>query len=566
MTPEETFLQDIIAHPEDDTPRLIFADWLEEREDPRGQLIRLQCEMATSPKWTDDYFDLWDQEYFLMARHQGAWREELPSHYGIAWGDFHRGFVDSISSYGIEPFLNHGAEVCAAAPITQLRLISAASPSQNEDHLWQEMAQCPALEAIRHLDLSFQWLGDSEQQLFSSRYLEGLEGLDLTESRGSPEAIERLAQSCPGLRALVLDHFNLEEETPLALPQLQHLNLRRTFYPRGPLQYLLEKCHFPRLQKLHLGEGALSAPSAQQFAEFQGFPELRDLDLRACGLGDSGIQVLTNGPMLESVQRLILRGNEISDEGAMAIAQSPRLRNLTELDLTANCITEKGAIAILESPHLTGLQHLLLHFNQISDQFRRAIEKAPCIQALGVQFGSNAPRTWPYDPERRMPVRVGALYWLLPGRFHDGQDALIRPHQANGSHQAELLTFDHTGYLTDYEEIPLPAPDRQPEYDFQDYPLDQAAEHLYDLHRFSPATVEVLDFGTGDIETQWSFHAFYGGVDQLIEDPESARDALYEQEIADMESFCRQWIASEEFCMVWGDDRWAHSNGHFHSS
>ena len=45
----ENFLTDIIEHPDDDTPRLIYADWLEEHgttdaERERGEFIRLQCQ------------------------------------------------------------------------------------------------------------------------------------------------------------------------------------------------------------------------------------------------------------------------------------------------------------------------------------------------------------------------------------------------------------------------------------------------------------------------------------------------------------------------------------------
>ena len=45
MTPDDAFLQAIVEAPDDDTPRLIYADWLEERGDPRGEFIRLQCRL-----------------------------------------------------------------------------------------------------------------------------------------------------------------------------------------------------------------------------------------------------------------------------------------------------------------------------------------------------------------------------------------------------------------------------------------------------------------------------------------------------------------------------------------
>lgn len=39
-----SFLHQIKAEPEDDSLRLIFADWLEEQNDPRGPLMRHQCD------------------------------------------------------------------------------------------------------------------------------------------------------------------------------------------------------------------------------------------------------------------------------------------------------------------------------------------------------------------------------------------------------------------------------------------------------------------------------------------------------------------------------------------
>ena len=51
-TEAEAFLQRVRAYPDDDTPRLIFADWLEEQEDrlpgaaDRARFIRVQVALA----------------------------------------------------------------------------------------------------------------------------------------------------------------------------------------------------------------------------------------------------------------------------------------------------------------------------------------------------------------------------------------------------------------------------------------------------------------------------------------------------------------------------------------
>ena len=48
----QSFLDDILAHPHDDAPRLIYADWIEERgEAERAQFIRRQIHNARESAW-----------------------------------------------------------------------------------------------------------------------------------------------------------------------------------------------------------------------------------------------------------------------------------------------------------------------------------------------------------------------------------------------------------------------------------------------------------------------------------------------------------------------------------
>src|SRR5438552_3287196 len=49
MTPEDVFLIDILAHPDEVAPRLIYADWLEDQDDPRATWIRRGCEVLAAP-------------------------------------------------------------------------------------------------------------------------------------------------------------------------------------------------------------------------------------------------------------------------------------------------------------------------------------------------------------------------------------------------------------------------------------------------------------------------------------------------------------------------------------
>ena len=43
------FLDSLIASPKDAAPWLVYADWLDERGDPRGEYLRLVHDLARSP-------------------------------------------------------------------------------------------------------------------------------------------------------------------------------------------------------------------------------------------------------------------------------------------------------------------------------------------------------------------------------------------------------------------------------------------------------------------------------------------------------------------------------------
>jgi len=64
MTDDEAFIRAIVDAPNDDAPRLIYADWLDERGDPRGEYLRAETEWAKpwrereQPKYSAHVWDL----------------------------------------------------------------------------------------------------------------------------------------------------------------------------------------------------------------------------------------------------------------------------------------------------------------------------------------------------------------------------------------------------------------------------------------------------------------------------------------------------------------------------
>src|SRR5262245_32995116 len=94
MNPEKAFLQAIIDNPDDDAPRLIYADWLEEHGDgPQAEFIRLQCQLARMDEFDPDRIALRDREEALLQAYGSQWQSEVPLEVRLPGEPFRRGFV-----------------------------------------------------------------------------------------------------------------------------------------------------------------------------------------------------------------------------------------------------------------------------------------------------------------------------------------------------------------------------------------------------------------------------------------------------------------------------------------
>lgn len=58
MPEESSFLRTICDHPDDDLPRLVYCDWLDENgQSERAEFIRIQIELSESSKYVNEYAD-----------------------------------------------------------------------------------------------------------------------------------------------------------------------------------------------------------------------------------------------------------------------------------------------------------------------------------------------------------------------------------------------------------------------------------------------------------------------------------------------------------------------------
>src|SRR5262249_12087734 len=100
MPTHEGFWETIRDDPDDDAPRLVYADWLEEQGDAdnlaNAELLRVQCRLARLDGVEEEFFDLQTREELLLREHGRRWLAKLPDEDGIDWR-FRRGLPEHVS-------------------------------------------------------------------------------------------------------------------------------------------------------------------------------------------------------------------------------------------------------------------------------------------------------------------------------------------------------------------------------------------------------------------------------------------------------------------------------------
>jgi uncharacterized protein (TIGR02996 family) len=91
---EPTLLAAIAADPDDDGPRIVYADWLLQAGDPRGELIAIQCALARGRTP-----ELVARERSLLERHEAEWLAAA----GLVTGEsrFVRGFAEKVDTTAV---------------------------------------------------------------------------------------------------------------------------------------------------------------------------------------------------------------------------------------------------------------------------------------------------------------------------------------------------------------------------------------------------------------------------------------------------------------------------------
>ena len=363
---------EIRLFPDDDAPRLVLADWLEETGDEadraRGEFIRIQCQLAR-PK-VAGRADLEWRERSLWWQHVEAWLG--PVYDASSSFRFHRGLA-AIDLDG-DRLPNEDWQALFASPswawVERLNLSNARpgmlkqflhSPAASRlrcldmeggEELWRNdlgLAECGQLELLNELRIRHTGLDEAGVGMLAGcPSLTGLTVLDLGHNLLHGPGLEALAHApgLAGLHSLELIH------NPLGYDQ-REVALRAL---RGFLNSPLAG----RLSRLGLAQTALGPRGVEMLAASQALSRLTELDLSANSIHDAEVETLAGSPVLEKMKRLTLSHNEIDARGVAALARSPYLEDLEWLDLSGNALNTMALRGLAQAPRWWKLRRLRL--------------------------------------------------------------------------------------------------------------------------------------------------------------------------------------------------------------
>jgi uncharacterized protein (TIGR02996 family) len=211
MSKQAALFAKILANPDDDAPRLAYADWLDKHGDPiRAEFIRVQIEEEKV-----SFNQRSDRGYQLWQAHREEWESPILAALGLSaqshsrlYLHFTRGFVDTIRALGHGRawlVVDRAETLFTLAPIQELILWGQwdkepdpyGDPPQIYDPIGQdtlrELVRKPCFRALRSLDLGGNRIGDEGAELLlSAEHLSPSCKLDLTHNDVSSGMMAKL--------------------------------------------------------------------------------------------------------------------------------------------------------------------------------------------------------------------------------------------------------------------------------------------------------------------------------------------------------------------------------------
>jgi uncharacterized protein (TIGR02996 family) len=375
----------VCAEHEEDTPRLVFADWFDENDQPeRAEFIRVQVEYERLLNDGSDSQAVYD---FLVARdyvtrpaakwelidagiarrvtlatrieelwkkHGSVWNADLPSGCGVQWMSFRRGFAGQVGVTNFGLLFKHADIVRRAAPPVELVCTELSAPVADG------LIKAGLLPWIRGLHIQHE-CADGLHAIGQHPAAAGIRRLTI----GSGEDGELVATALAGS-----PHW----------AGLRWLSFEGMWFEPAAAEALFQATHLHRLTTLRMAGDNWTAGTMRVFAD-AAFPNLTDLRFTHSGLDDDAIEVLANAPALGTVRYFDVARNPVTGRGATALLCSPHLTGMAFIGLEDNPVRGLDHLALKDAP-AGGLRLFHCHGCQLSAEDVRAAVRSPRLRDL----------------------------------------------------------------------------------------------------------------------------------------------------------------------------------------
>lgn len=303
MSRESDALAEVLAAPDDDVPRMAYADLLVAKGDLRGEFIRTQCALSNGDVEYLEKKELRERATALLTANEKAWRAAA----GLADGvevEWRRGFIDTVSLTGEQFAGELGAKLFESEPVRHAKL------RINSARVAKKVASAPQIARISALTIYGTVASDGVAALLEAP-LHALRGLNV----GSCVDGEGLA--------LVLQCD--------ALAGLERLSLSGSELQGAFDEHLPEGCALLALQTLFAAR---------------------------CSLDDDDLVRLADSPLLSQLVTLCITNNDYGIVGLRALANSPNSATLQSAEL--DMIDEAAMQALVDATGLASLRRVMI--------------------------------------------------------------------------------------------------------------------------------------------------------------------------------------------------------------
>jgi uncharacterized protein (TIGR02996 family) len=326
MGERRALMSAIIANPDDDTPRLVFADWLDEHGDKhdqaRAELIRLQVEAARLPEGDSNRKKLESRAGKLKTNHSKAWLAALTAVDPKFTSSDHREppFVRGLlkyllfdtSEFLLKKYQPAIPDALAAVGVEELGFYSATKR-------FKALAASPAIRwACR---VQYPGPDDAALEAFgASPHFAHLSGLAFDEVAATDAGLKQFAKSSGTTR---LAAFGLASGGGMSTP--------RGKYTAAGVLAILDSARFPLLTALDLEQDQPVKFDWKAFFASAGLKQLTTLRVR---LGTNmTIAPLVSCLHLTSLRELRINSSLIADADADALLANPALSKLAQFQM-----------------------------------------------------------------------------------------------------------------------------------------------------------------------------------------------------------------------------------------